>query len=49
MAADAEKVFEMLYCPKTWCRVNTFERGPSGACPGCGAKGKVVHAEGTRL
>ena len=34
--------FEMLYCDTVWCRVNTFERGNMGQCPGCNRQGIVV-------
>lgn len=41
--------FEMLYCDRASCRVNTFERGDasddrrgSGRCPGCGSAGEAV-------
>jgi hypothetical protein len=42
--------FQMLYCDKSLCRVNTFERGngsdnrrgETGRCPGCGEPGEVV-------
>lgn len=46
-----EDQFEMLYCDKASCRVNTFERGDgsdnprsaeSGRCPGCGEPGKKI-------
>ena len=29
----------MLFCDDTGCRVNTFEHGADGACPGCGSTG----------
>jgi len=34
--------FEMLYCDTARCRVNTFERGQDGACPGCLTQGEVI-------
>lgn len=34
--------FQMLYCDLVSCRVNTFERGDSGECPGCGEPGEVL-------
>lgn len=42
--------FQMLYCDKVACRVNTFERGDgsdnrrgdTGRCPACGEPGEVV-------
>lgn len=30
-----EAKYEMLYCDQVSCRVNTFEAGTSGKCPGC--------------
>lgn len=31
-----EAKYEMLYCDNTGgCRVNTFEAGSTGKCPGC--------------
>jgi len=45
----SEDQYEMLYCDRTACRVNTFERGEdeviidgrrrAGRCPGCGSLG----------
>lgn len=42
--------YEMLYCDRVLCRVNTFERGDGsdnvrsedGRCPGCGRFGEVI-------
>jgi len=34
--------FEMLYCDDVSCRVNTFEAGSNGKCPGCDAVGYRV-------
>lgn len=31
--------FLMLYCDDASCRVNTFEAGDDGTCPGCGEVG----------
>lgn len=39
---DNYERFEMLYCDTTSCRVNEFERGASGLCPGCGAFGEPI-------
>lgn len=47
--SDPGGAFEMLYCDRASCRVNTFERGDgsdnrrgSGRCPGCGDAGEVI-------
>lgn len=34
--------FMMLYCDETSCRVNTFEHGTHGTCPGCGTLGETL-------
>jgi hypothetical protein len=39
---DDDKKIEMLYCDTARCRVNTFEHGPSGRCPGCGWDGVPI-------
>lgn len=28
--------YRMMYCGSALCRVNTFEHGRTGKCPGCG-------------
>lgn len=35
--------YEMLYCDTASCRVNEFECGSTGRCPGCGEIGEVIH------
>lgn len=39
---DNYERFQMLYCDDAKCRVNTFECGASGFCPGCGKPGEVL-------
>lgn len=39
MNATGGDQFEMLYCDTPRCRVNTFERGKRGFCPGCEESG----------
>lgn len=34
-----EARYEMLYCDRVSCRVNTFEAGSNGKCPGCDEAG----------
>ena len=34
--------FQMLYCDKGACRVNTFEHGADGDCPACGETGESI-------
>ncbi|QGJ96958.1 hypothetical protein PBI_TEAMOCIL_6 [Microbacterium phage Teamocil] len=37
--ATGDDLWRMLYCDSRGCRVNTFEHGPWGRCPGCNAEG----------
>lgn len=34
--------YMMLYCDLVRCRVNTFEAGKDGKCPGCGRTGEQL-------
>jgi hypothetical protein len=39
---DDDKKFTMLYCDNGRCRVNTFEHGHNGRCPGCDRPGEPI-------
>ena len=34
--------YHMVYCDDASCRVNTFEWGLEGLCPGCGNEGFCI-------
>jgi hypothetical protein len=39
---DESARYLMLYCDNIRCRVNTFEHGSNGRCPGCNRVGEEV-------
>lgn len=38
----SQNPYEMLYCDDAQCRVNTFEAGTQGTCPGCTKPGYEI-------
>lgn len=47
MAGESVERYEMLFCDRERCRVNTFERGRTGKCPGCDSVGKSLPKAGS--
>lgn len=53
MTTEAKRVpkdpmkYEILYCTKEACRVDTFHAGPKRLCPGCKREGVSLDVVGT--